>query len=57
MLASGLDPATVADQVVEAVLARRLDVLTHPEWSPRITARVQRIVDGQNPPTGSLPAQ
>ncbi len=57
MLAAGLDPAVVADRVVEAVKTRRFYILTHPEWKPMITARAQRIVDDENPPSSMLPAQ
>lgn len=54
-LASGLDPAEVADQVLDAIRAKRFYLLTHPEWSSTITARVERIVSGENPNLAFLP--
>jgi len=55
MIASGLDPASVADQVLDAIRARRFYILTHPEWNSMIAARLQRIVDGEDPPSAFLP--
>ena len=57
MLAAGLDPADVANEVLDAIRTRRFYILTHPEWNPLIAGRVQRIVDGENPPAAMLPAQ
>ncbi len=57
LLASGLDPAAVADMVLDAVLTKRFYILTHPEWKPMIAARMQRIIDEENPPGAMLPAQ
>jgi len=55
MVKSGLDPAEVADMVLDAVLENRLYVLTHPAWSDGITRRVEHIVGGENPPVAFLP--
>lgn len=55
LVKSGLDPAQVADMVLDAVLANRLYVLTHPAWSDGITRRVDHIVRGENPPVTFLP--
>ncbi len=57
MLAGGLDPADVADRVVDAVRNKRFYILTHPEWKSMVAARMQRIVDEENPPGAMLPAQ
>lgn len=54
-LASGLDPAVVAGQVLEAVLAKRFYILTHPEWKPMISGRVDRIIAGHDPTLAMLP--
>ncbi len=55
VIASGLDPADVAAMVVDAITTRRFYILTHPEWNPMISARVDRIIAGKNPALGSLP--
>jgi NAD(P)-dependent dehydrogenase (short-subunit alcohol dehydrogenase family) len=57
LLANGLDPAHVADKVIDAVQTKRFYVLTHAEWKPMIAARMQRIIDEENPPGAMLPAQ
>ena len=49
LIASGLDPAAVADLVVDAIRARRSYILTHPDWTPMISGRVDRIVEGRDP--------
>lgn len=54
-LAGGLDPAAVADQVLDAVLTKRFYILTHPMWNEGITARTARMVAGEDPSTGFLP--
>ncbi len=56
-LQSGLDPADVADQVLDAILAKRFYILTHPEWNGMISARVERIVSGQDPNLAFLPSE
>lgn len=49
VLAAGLDPATVADEVRRAVLDRRFYVLTHPEMLDGVATRMRSIVEGTNP--------
>jgi NAD(P)-dependent dehydrogenase (short-subunit alcohol dehydrogenase family) len=49
LVRSGLDPADVADMVLDAVLGDRLFVLTHPALNEVITQRTERIVSGENP--------
>jgi NAD(P)-dependent dehydrogenase (short-subunit alcohol dehydrogenase family) len=44
-----LDPAEVAEQVHDAVLANRFYVLTHPQSVDVFAARAARIVAGENP--------
>jgi len=56
LLASGLDPADVAAQVLAAVRERRFYVLTHPDWKPMISGRVDRIIAGEDPMIAGLPA-
>ncbi len=56
VIASGLDPAVVADQVVDAVKHRQFYVLTHPAWSEAITRRTELIVEGADPQVANLPA-
>lgn len=55
LLADGLDPADVAALVVDAVRTRRFYVLTHPDWTPMVAARTERIVAGQDPLLDRLP--
>ena len=44
-----LDPAAIADQVVDAVRTDRFYVLTHPESVAAFEERARRIVAGENP--------
>ncbi|MCU1454005.1 MAG: family oxidoreductase [Acidimicrobiales bacterium] len=55
LLATGLQPTDVADLVVDAVKQRRFYILSHPEWKPMISGRVERIVAEQDPAIGMLP--
>jgi NAD(P)-dependent dehydrogenase (short-subunit alcohol dehydrogenase family) len=54
-LESGLQPADVADQVVDAVRNDRFYIFTHP-WQEMIDARLRDIVEGRNPSLGFFPA-
>jgi NAD(P)-dependent dehydrogenase (short-subunit alcohol dehydrogenase family) len=54
LIAEGLDPAHVAELVVEAMRANRFYVLTHPEWQGMVRTRVDRILNGE-PPVLGLP--
>jgi NAD(P)-dependent dehydrogenase (short-subunit alcohol dehydrogenase family) len=55
LLATGLDPAEVAELVFEAVRDGRFYVLTHPEWNVMISNRTDNIVNGQDPRLAMLP--
>lgn len=57
VLASGLAPSAVADQVLGAILTGRFYILTHPEWNPMISRRVEQIVSGENPSLDFLPTE
>lgn len=46
MASTGLDPAVVADDVVDAVLTNRFYVLPNTEWTPAIGERAARIMAG-----------
>jgi NAD(P)-dependent dehydrogenase (short-subunit alcohol dehydrogenase family) len=46
MASTGLDPAVVADDVVEAILTNRFYVLPNTEWTPAIGERAARIMAG-----------
>ena len=50
LVAGGLPPEEVADQVVDAIRTRRLWILTHPESIAAVKARVDAIVSGGVPP-------
>ncbi len=49
ILEAGMAPDDVANLVVEAMSEGRFYVLTHPEMTPAVEARMQAIVDGHNP--------
>lgn len=53
-VAEGLQPAAVADMVLDAVRTGRFYVLTHPEWQSMVRDRVDRMLSGENPSV-SLP--
>ncbi len=53
-LASGLPPARVAELVVEAIRAERFYILTHPDWKPMITGRMEAIVNDGRPRFGGF---
>jgi NAD(P)-dependent dehydrogenase (short-subunit alcohol dehydrogenase family) len=48
-IAAGIAPAEVADRVLAAIAERRFYILTHPELTPLIEARLSAIVSGRNP--------
>src|SRR5262245_42780676 len=55
-LATGMPPARVAAQVVDAIKHERFYVLTHPEFVPRVRERMEDILEGRNPAAAmSLP--
>ncbi|MFZ4518183.1 MAG: SDR family NAD(P)-dependent oxidoreductase [Microthrixaceae bacterium] len=54
LIAEGLNPAVVANLVVEAIRERRFYVLTHAEWSAMVRDRVDRMLSGE-PPAMFLP--
>lgn len=56
LIADGIDPDDVAAMVVDAIRTRRFYVLTHPDWSPLISDRVEHILEGRNPSIASLPS-
>ena len=49
-IAAGMSPDRVADHVFEALAEDRFYILTHPELTPLIEARLAAIVHGRNPP-------
>ena len=54
-LSEGMPPAEVAAMVVDAVIAERFYVLTHPEMiKPAVEARLRAVLDETDPPSGSL---
>lgn len=57
LIAGGLDPDDVAAMVVDAIRTRRFYVLTHPDWTPMIADRMDRILDGRNPAVAGLPSE
>lgn len=56
LINSGIAPADVADMVVEAVHQGRFYVLTHPEWTPMISGRVDHILNNESPEVAGLPS-
>jgi short-subunit dehydrogenase len=55
LIASGIDADDVAGMVLDAVRAGRFYVLTHPDWTPMITDRTDRITRGDDPSALPLP--
>lgn len=49
ILQNGMPPAEVAQLVVDAVRTNRFYILTHPEMTPAIEARMTAIVEGHDP--------
>ncbi len=45
LIAEGLDPAIVADQVLDAIRHDRFWILTHPEWKELLRARIESLVE------------
>ncbi len=56
LINSGITPGEVADLVVDAIRQRRFYVLTHPDWMPMISDRVDHIVKGEDPAVAGLPS-
>jgi NAD(P)-dependent dehydrogenase (short-subunit alcohol dehydrogenase family) len=54
VLEAGLAPADVAGMVIDAILANRFYVFTHPEMLPAAAQRFERIVAGDNPTPPSV---
>jgi len=55
LIAEGLDPAVVAERVVEAIRAERFWVFSHPELVAAVEQRAASIVAGRNPEAAPLP--
>ena len=55
LIASGLEPDDVAQLVVDAIRTRRFYILTHPEWKPMISGRVEHILSESDPIIAGLP--
>jgi len=56
LIAEGLDPAVVAERVVEAIRAERFWVFSHPELVAAVQQRAAAIVAGRNPEATPLPS-
>lgn len=55
LLAQGMSPRTVGDQVLAAIREQRFYVLTHPDWNPLIEERMRNILEGRNPTRSAPP--
>ena len=49
-ISGGLSPEAVADQVADAVAAKRFYILTHPDSKQMVRQRMDAILDGAPPP-------
>jgi hypothetical protein len=49
LVAGGIEPELVAEQVLEAVRVGRFYVLTHPELKPAIASRMKDILEDRHP--------
>lgn len=54
LVASGMPPAVVAAQVVEAIRLDRFYVVTHPEMLGAVEARMRAILEDGAPPAGAV---
>ena len=54
LVAGGIDPDGVADQVVEAVRGDTFYVLTHPESYPAVETRMRDILEGRPPSDATI---
>jgi NAD(P)-dependent dehydrogenase (short-subunit alcohol dehydrogenase family) len=48
-VATGTEPAGVAEMVLEAIWQERFYVLPHPQWKAQIRARMENILEERNP--------
>jgi NAD(P)-dependent dehydrogenase (short-subunit alcohol dehydrogenase family) len=55
LIAEGLDPATVAERVVEAIRAEQFWIFSHPELVVAVQQRAEGIVARRNPEAAPLP--
>ena len=55
-LAAGMDPANVADQVLQSIIEERCYVLPHPDWDDFVRQRVENII-ARTVPAGRLPVE
>jgi short-subunit dehydrogenase len=56
LLASGLDPRSVGELVLDAIRAERFWILTHPQWKSMIRHRMENILEERDPtPAGAPP--
>lgn len=49
LLADGLSPARVADDVLDAIRDEKFYILTHPEWKGRVQTRMNDILEERSP--------
>ena len=49
LIAGGIKPDDVADQVFDAVREKRFYVLTHPQWAGMVRSNTERMLAGGNP--------
>jgi NAD(P)-dependent dehydrogenase (short-subunit alcohol dehydrogenase family) len=48
-VATGTEPAGVAEMVLDAIREQRFYILPHPEWKEQIRARMEDILEERNP--------
>jgi hypothetical protein len=49
LVAGGIDPADVAQKVLDAVRTNRFYILTHEDTPAMVETRLQDIIQGRNP--------
>jgi NAD(P)-dependent dehydrogenase (short-subunit alcohol dehydrogenase family) len=55
IMAAGIEPAKVADAVLDAVRERRFYILPHPEFAAQVAKRAEAIVAGGPPAQSGMP--
>ena len=55
-LASGIDPANVADLVLQSIIEERCYILPHPDWDDIVRQRVENIL-ARTVPAARIPRE
>ena len=48
-VATGTEPAGIAEMVLDAIREQRFYILPHPQWKEQVRARMEDILQERNP--------